>query len=68
MRWVNCHVDYAKMKITDISLFRIYLPKLQGNIMKYFRFNLFKEIAIGFEHGLQSTSEYPASLFDGLPV
>ena len=37
---------------TNISLYQIYLPKLQENILKYYRFNLFKEIAIDFNHGI----------------
>ena len=45
---------------TDISLYQIYLPKLPEN-MKYFRLNLFKEIAIGFN---QTTLESPANLSD----
>ena len=40
---------------TDISLYRMYLPKLLENILK---FNLFKDIAIGFNHDFQ-TSEFP---------
>ena len=32
----------------DTSLHRIYLAKLHVNILKYYRLNLFKEIAIGF--------------------
>ncbi len=53
---------------TDISFYQIYLPKLHKNILKYYRLNLFKEIAIGFNHGLQMTSESLASLLDGLLV
>ena len=33
---------------TDISLYLIYLPKLHKNILKYFRLNQLKEIAIHF--------------------
>ena len=40
---------------TDITLYQIYLIKLHENILKYYRFNLFKQIAIGFNHGLQTT-------------
>ena len=53
---------------TDISLYLIYLPKLYENILKYYRLNSFKEISIGFNHGLQTTSKSPANLSDGLLV
>ena len=33
---------------------------------KYCRLDLFKEVAIGFNYSLQTTSKYPASLFDGI--
>ena len=36
--------------------------------MKYDRLNLFKEIVIGFKHGLQTISESPASVSDGFIV
>ena len=36
---------------TNISLYQIYLPKLHGNILKYYESNLFKEIPIVFKHG-----------------
>ena len=42
---------------TNISLYPIYLPKLHENILKYYRFNLFKEIAIDFNHSLYMTLE-----------
>ena len=38
----------------DISLYQIYLPKLHENILKFYRLNLFKEIVIGSNHGLQT--------------
>ena len=41
----------------EISFYQIYLPKLHENILKYSRLSLFKEIAIGFTYGLQTTSE-----------
>ena len=44
---------------TEISLYQIYQPKLHENIKKFYRLNLFKEIAIGFNNGLQTTSESP---------
>ena len=47
---------------TDNSLYQIYLLNLQKNILKYYRLNLFKEIAIGFNHSFQMTLEHPASL------
>ena len=46
-----------------ISLDQIYLPKFHENILKYYKLDLFKEIAIGFNH---MTSESPASLSDSL--
>ena len=36
----------------DILLYQVYLPKLHENISKYCKSNLFKEIAISFNHGL----------------
>ena len=45
---------------TDIPLYHIYLPKL--HILKHYRLNLFKEIAIGLHHNLQLES--PATLSD----
>ena len=53
---------------TDTSIYQIYLPKLHESIMKYYRFNLFKEIAIGFSYGLETSSESPASISDDLLV
>ena len=53
---------------TDISLYQIYLPKLLENILKFYRLDLFKEIAICFNHGHQTTSESPESISDGLLV
>ena len=41
---------------TDISLYRMSLQKLNENILKYSRLNFFKEITIGFNNGLQTTS------------
>ena len=56
------------MKIdNDISLYQIYLLKYE-NILKYSKLHLFKEIATGFNHGLQTTSESPESFFCGLIV
>ena len=52
----------------DISLYQIYLPKLHENILKYLRLNLFKEITIGFNASLQTTSESPASISNGLLI
>ena len=60
-----CHsLNYTKMKITLTSHF----SKLVENILKYYWLNLFKEIAIGFNHSLQMTRESPASLSDGLSL
>ena len=53
---------------TDISLYRIYLPKLHENILKYYRLNLFKEIAIGFNHSCQTTLVSATSFSDSLFV
>ena len=36
--------------------------------MKIYRLYLFKEIAIGFSHDMETSTEYPASLSDGLFV
>ena len=49
---------------TEITFYPMHLPNLHENIFNYYRLNLFKEIAIGFIHGLQTTSESPASLSD----
>ena len=48
---------------TDIAPYQMHLPKLHEN-----RLNLFKEIAIDFNHSLQTTLESPASLSDILLV
>ena len=53
---------------THIPLYQIYLPKLHENKLKHYRLNLFKEIAIGLNNGLLTTSESFASLSDGLLV
>ena len=53
---------------TGISLSQIYLSKLQKNILKYFRLNLFKNIAVGFNHCFQISSEFPVSLSGGIFV
>ena len=50
----------------DISICQIYLLKFLENIFKYYWLNLFKEIAIRFNHGLQMTPESSASLSYGL--
>ena len=61
---VNCCLSY-KMKITLISLFIRYIyenyMKITLNIL-----NLFKDIAIGFNHGLQMSTEFPGSLSNRL--
>ena len=46
------------------TLYQIYLPKLNENILKYSRLNLLKEIAIGFYHNSQMTLEFSASFFN----
>ena len=43
----------------DISFYQVYLPNLHDKILKYYRLNLLKEIAISFNHGLQMSSESP---------
>ena len=54
---------------SDISLYEIYLPKSHENILKYCRLNLFKEIAIGFNHDIEMTLEKsPASLSNSLLI
>ena len=49
----------------DILHYQKYLPMLYENNLKYLRLNLFKEITFSFNHGLQTTSKSPTSLFDG---
>ena len=41
---------------------------LQENIMKYFKLHQFKEIAIGLNHGRQTTSESISSQSYGILV
>ena len=57
---------YKNKNNTDISLYEMYKPKLHDNILKYYRLNLFKEIAIVFNHSLQVTLESPANFSDSL--
>ena len=52
----------------NISLHQIYLPKLHENILKYYGLNWVKDIAIGFNHSLHTTSESSASLSNSLFV
>ena len=59
---------FAEMKVTDVSLYQMYQSYLNEYIFKNYRLDLFKEIAIGFNHGLQMTFEYSASLSDGLKI
>ena len=59
---MNQRLNYAKMKITLTS------PKLHENILKNSRLNVFKEIAIGFNHGIQMISESPVGLSVGFLV
>ena len=68
LRWINCHLNDEKMKITQISHFITinHLSKSHENILKLYRLNLFQEIAIGFN--LQITSKCPEGLSDGLLV
>ena len=49
---------------TDISLYQIYLPNLQENILKYYWFNLFKEIFISFNYGFETISKSSVRLSD----
>ena len=53
---------------TDISLYQMYQSKLYENILKCYRLNLFKEIAIGFNCDLQKNTESSASLTNGFLV
>ena len=50
----------------------LYLSKLKENILKYFKLNVLKDIAIGFRFGFKlgfkTISESSASLFVDLPV
>ena len=56
---VNCRLNYAKMKITLTSHFIWYIFQNYLKILKYCRLNLFKEITLGFNRNLQTTSEFP---------
>ena len=47
-----------------ISLYPIYSPKLDENILKHYWLNLSKEITMGFNDALRTTLEFPASIFD----
>ena len=51
-----------------ISLYPIDLPKLHENILKYQRLNFFKENAIGFNVGLQTTLESLTSLSENFLI
>ena len=53
---------YKNENHTDIPLYDF--AKLYENVLKYYSLNLFKEITSGFNHGLQTKSESPASFFD----
>ena len=53
---------YKNENNTDISLYLIHLQKLQENILKYSRLNLFKEITIGFQMILESLAYLSDSL------
>ena len=55
---------YKNENNTDISLYQLYLSKLNENILKYERWNLFKEINISFNHWLQMILEFSESLSD----
>ena len=41
---------------TGVSLFQIYLPIIHENILKHFRLDWFKKVAISFNHGFLTTS------------
>ena len=41
-------------------------PKLHENILRYYRWNLFKEIEIAFNYGVQTTSESAPSFSFGV--
>ena len=53
---------YKNKNNTDIS----DLSELHENILKKYKLNLFKEIAVDFNHSLQMTSESSVSFSDGL--
>ena len=53
---------------TDTSLYQIYLPKLHEDTLKYYRLDLFKEIAIFFNDSLQMSLESPTSISNDLLV
>ena len=44
-----------------------YLAKAHENILKY-RLNSFKKISFHFNHGFQTTLEFPASVSDSVIV
>ena len=47
----------SKLRWNSILLNQTYIQKLHGNILKYCRLNLFKEITTRFNLGLQATSD-----------
>ena len=53
---------------SKLNKMKIRLIKLHKKTLKYYRLNLFKEIATGFNHGLLTTLQSPASFFDSLLV
>ena len=50
------------LTLTDI------FNKINENLLKYYTLNLFKEIAIDFNQGLQTSWKSPAKLSDSLLV
>ena len=59
---------YKNENNIDTSLYQVYRSKLDENIWKYYKFDLFIEITIDFNHCLQMTLESPANLFNNLLV
>ena len=51
---------------TDIQFYQIYLFRLHENILKYYRLNLFNEVAIGINHCLRMILESLVSLSNSL--
>ena len=52
--WLNCHLNYAKIKITlTPHLIRIYLLKLDENIFKYYRLTLKKSLVTSTSNSWQ---------------
>ena len=56
------------MKVTMAYSSSDMIFKITWNILKYYRFNWFKEFAIGFNNGIQTKLEFPVNFSGGLLV